>query len=202
MALTTAGRVVVGCALAGITVSGPAAPAAIDALSGRDLPGLVGGLVTLLHLGLSAWVLAVLVVVATGHGIVHGRAGTRRRRMVPRLAFHLVVVGAVGAGAVLPAAAEQSGRGQLDGLMLPDRPSVVAPATLPAESLPTAPTVTVAPGDTLWAIAAARLAPGAPPDRIAAAVVVWHAANHAVIGDDPDLIHPGHRLTVPQELLP
>jgi hypothetical protein len=53
-------------------------------------------------------------------------------------------------------------------------------------------------GDSLWDIAAARLAPG---ERSAANVHrYWrqiYRANRAVIGADPDLIHPGTRLAVP-----
>lgn len=53
-------------------------------------------------------------------------------------------------------------------------------------------------GDTLWDIAAARLAPA---ERSAANVHrYWqqiYRANRAVIGADPDLIHPGTRLDVP-----
>ena len=56
----------------------------------------------------------------------------------------------------------------------------------------------VAVGDTLWDIAAARLAPA---ERSAANIQrYWrqiHRANRAVIGADPDLIHPGTRLAVP-----
>lgn len=57
--------------------------------------------------------------------------------------------------------------------------------------------VTVEEGDTLWSISAARL-PGSPTVAdIAAAWPRWYAANRDVIGPDPDLIHPGQRLTPP-----
>jgi nucleoid-associated protein YgaU len=59
---------------------------------------------------------------------------------------------------------------------------------------------TVRPGDTLWGIAAAHLAPAA---RSAAGVDrYWrrvYRANRAALGPDPDLIHPGTRLVVPAE---
>jgi LysM repeat protein len=52
-------------------------------------------------------------------------------------------------------------------------------------------------GDTLWDIAATHLGGGADGDRIAAH---WHRIyrlNRAVIGTDPDLIHPGQQLRLP-----
>jgi hypothetical protein len=57
----------------------------------------------------------------------------------------------------------------------------------------------VAPGDTLWDIAAGQL----PADRRSNAAIAdqWqriYAANRAVIGKDPDLILPGMRLVMPQ----
>jgi nucleoid-associated protein YgaU len=52
----------------------------------------------------------------------------------------------------------------------------------------------VARGDTLWAIAAAQLGPGATDAQV---VARWHdlyARNAAVIGGDPDLLLPGQLL--------
>jgi hypothetical protein len=57
--------------------------------------------------------------------------------------------------------------------------------------------VTVRRGDTLWAIAAAHLAPHAGPRAIATAWPRWWSANRHVVGPDPDLLHPGQRLTAP-----
>jgi nucleoid-associated protein YgaU len=57
--------------------------------------------------------------------------------------------------------------------------------------------VVVRRGDTLWHIAARYLGPGATTAEIAHEWPRWHAANRAVIGDDPDLIHPGQLLTPP-----
>jgi nucleoid-associated protein YgaU len=59
--------------------------------------------------------------------------------------------------------------------------------------------VAVAPGDTLWAIAARHLPAGATDAQIAAAWPTWYATNAAVVGPDPDLILPGQVLTVPAE---
>ena len=59
-------------------------------------------------------------------------------------------------------------------------------------------TVTVAAGDSLWAIAAHRLGPAASDAQIAQAWPQWYDANRERIGADPNLIHPGTRLAVPE----
>ncbi len=60
-------------------------------------------------------------------------------------------------------------------------------------------TVVVREGDSLWAIAAAELGPGADGAAIAARWPQWYAANAALIGSDPDLIQPGQVLHAPGE---
>lgn len=57
--------------------------------------------------------------------------------------------------------------------------------------------VVVRPGDSLWAIAAADLGPAATPARVAQAWPQWWSANRALVGDDPDLLHPGTALADP-----
>jgi len=57
--------------------------------------------------------------------------------------------------------------------------------------------VVVAPGDSLWSIAAQHLPAAATDALTAAAWPRWYAVNRSVIGDDPDLLLPGQRLTVP-----
>ncbi|MDR7382205.1 LysM peptidoglycan-binding domain-containing protein [Promicromonospora iranensis] len=64
------------------------------------------------------------------------------------------------------------------------------------------PLVVVEPGDTLWAIAADRLASGSGGSgssdaEIASAVTRWHQANRHVLGTNPDLIRPGTVLRQP-----
>lgn len=57
----------------------------------------------------------------------------------------------------------------------------------------------VQPGDSLWSITAEHLG-GTPSNaQISAAWPRWHAANRAVIGADPNLIHPGQELTAPDQ---
>jgi nucleoid-associated protein YgaU len=58
-------------------------------------------------------------------------------------------------------------------------------------------TVTVRSGDSLWAIADRQLGPGAGTREVAAAWPRWWAANRTTIGADPNVIHPGQRLTAP-----
>jgi resuscitation-promoting factor RpfA len=57
--------------------------------------------------------------------------------------------------------------------------------------------ITVTAGDTLWDIAGVKLGPDASTADIAAEWPRWFVANRQVIGDDPDLIHPGERLLPP-----
>ena len=57
--------------------------------------------------------------------------------------------------------------------------------------------VVVAPGDTLWDIAARALGPGATNAQIARAWPAWYATNLETVGPDPDRIFPGQRLRPP-----
>jgi nucleoid-associated protein YgaU len=52
-------------------------------------------------------------------------------------------------------------------------------------------------GDSLWAIAQRELGTAATQRQVASAWPRWWSANRDVIGDDPDVIHPGDRLTAP-----
>jgi nucleoid-associated protein YgaU len=84
-----------------------------------------------------------------------------------------------------------------------DAPSPMTTGT-PSSSTAAAPTapsgeaVTVAPGDTLWGIAAERLGPDATNAEIAIEWPRWYAANRQVVGADPNLIYPGQRLRPPR----
>jgi nucleoid-associated protein YgaU len=68
---------------------------------------------------------------------------------------------------------------------------------VPRTSTASIETVTVRRGDSLWSIAARHLGAGATDAEIAVAWPAWHTLNADLIGDDPDLIHPGLRLRVP-----
>ena len=89
----------------------------------------------------------------------------------------------------------------LDGLVLPDRPASEVHDTPPVGP-PTQPppdTVVVAPGDSLWSIAASRSGPRASVADVATSTEQWHQENREVVGPDPDLLQPGQRLTAPRE---
>ena len=53
-------------------------------------------------------------------------------------------------------------------------------------------------GDSLWAIAAQRLGPGASNEAIATESQRWYAANRDLIGTDPNVIHSGITLRAPE----
>jgi nucleoid-associated protein YgaU len=55
----------------------------------------------------------------------------------------------------------------------------------------------VAPGDTLWSIAAADLPPASSDTAIDRRWRQWWQHNRAVVGPDPNMIHVGMRLTAP-----
>jgi resuscitation-promoting factor RpfA len=74
-----------------------------------------------------------------------------------------------------------------------------SPAPLPALHQNLATDVVVRPGDSLWSVAAAHLAPGASATRVAASWPRWYTANRAQIGSDPDHITPGQVLHAPSE---
>lgn len=85
----------------------------------------------------------------------------------------------------------------LSGLPLPDRAEGSAPRH-PVDGRAQGGTVRVAPGDSLWSIAAEQLGPGATPAEIAVRWRRVHALNIDAIGDDPDVIAPGLVLDLPQ----
>jgi len=62
---------------------------------------------------------------------------------------------------------------------------------------PPEPAVRVAPGDSLWLIAAQRLGPNPSEAQVAGAWPRWYAVNKQLIGDDPSLIQPGQLLHAP-----
>lgn len=164
----------------------------------------------------AVWVaIGLLSAVAGALPGAAGRSADRLARLVLPITIYRLVAGAAGLGVLLaPAAAGAT----------PPTPSSSAPAPswpsdapLPAPSWPTtapphhqathdAPArarrsaphpVVVQSGDTLWSIAADHLPRDARPAQIARAWPRWYGANRAVIGDDPDLIHPGQVLHVP-----
>lgn len=109
-------------------------------------------------------------------------------------ALAATVLAPAGASAAVPADGPAATTA-VDGLPLPDRPpGARARAQRPPE---VSEVVRVRAGQTLWGISSSRLPTDASPDQTAALTRRLYARNRAVIGDDPDLIHPGQSLTVP-----
>jgi hypothetical protein len=79
----------------------------------------------------------------------------------------------------------------------PPPPDVRLVTTAPGVVEATLDEVVVRRGDTLWAIAARALGPGADAAEVATAWPRWYAANRGAIGPDPDLIRPGTLLVPP-----
>ena len=157
--------------------------------------------------GATTWLWLLVSVVS----LEAAGATTRRRARVPATVRRLVLV-ACGAGLVgglaSPAYAATP-PSPLVGLPLPDRPTAhgLPHPGRPGDPAPAAdrrhatdaPTTTlrVAPGDSLWTLAAADLPEGASVAEVDQRWREIHDANREVIGGDPDLIHPGQQLRLP-----
>lgn len=80
----------------------------------------------------------------------------------------------------------------------PDSDSPTEQDDAAGEDDPPAPVYLVQPGDTLWSVAAQALGEQADPAEIADWWPRWYRTNIDVIGDNPDLIHPGQELSHPE----
>lgn len=145
------------------------------------------------------WLGCVAVVVEALR--VPGRTATRPTMPgVPPALRRLVLAGCGVAltAAAAPAMATSGGDAQ-QGL-----PAVVAGLPFPSRAmdLPARAerVVVVRPGDSLWAIAARHLPQDCSDAEITAGWQQLYARNRAVVGDDPSLIHPGQRLSLPDHL--
>jgi nucleoid-associated protein YgaU len=149
---------------------------------------------------LAAGWLGALLMAAAVEAVSRGRLPVTRWTgappwlRAPLVALAAGILSTVGLGATAAGASDTSGHPvgaeALAGLRLPDRPVGGLVSQTPPE------TVVVRAGDSLWAIARRR-SPDASAGAIAATVRALHEHNAAVIGPDPDLIHPGQRLRVP-----
>lgn len=188
MLLSRSGWVLAALAAASVWLIAPDLGATFATATGPDFPQALIAIASLLQLSVACWVLVAICV---------SRSSSRlARALTPALMRRALFAGAAGALAITPVHAERvtlPAHHQLDGLRLPDRP--VMSAANPQS-------VVVRPGDTLWAIAARSLPPGATNSEIASACARWYATNRAVIGADPDLIHPQQRLTPPTKDVP
>ena len=148
---------------------------ALDLISRRITPALVRRLV-IASTGASI-VLSPVTAVATANAVTSVRASAPARAPVP---------------ASMPGGVSVTS---------PTSPSPTPPLQQtpgpPLDAEPAPDTVLVAPGDSLWRIAAQRLGPSATEQQIAVGWPYWYRANRQVIGRDPNLLRPGERLTVP-----
>jgi nucleoid-associated protein YgaU len=154
-------------------------------LRGDEFPAAMLALISVVTVAVGAWALLVALLASTP--ALRGLAVA----LTPRILRGLVFAGVAGALSVPAAQADDRG---VDGLRLPDRPMVAGIEPVAKQS-----TVVVQSGDTLWAIARARLGPRGNVAATAHEVDRWYAANRKVIGDNPDLIHPGQRLDPPSK---
>jgi len=185
-----------------------------DPASGEPLTELIVA-VALLAWALVGWIgmVAALLLLSRLPGAAGSLATRAFRRTAPAVlrrslqaALGLTVSISVIATVAAPAAAHHGGLhahvGKPDSTAALPLPAVADPPTSldwpqPAAQPEAAQHVTVRPGDSLWRLAAERLPEGAPAARIAQTWPTWWAANRGVIGADPDLLHPGTRLTAP-----
>jgi len=161
----------------------------------------VGAWLVLLRFALAAG-LAVLGWVPGAFGRAAGAACLRVTPVALRAGARWVISGMLlGAPAVVGPSAIAD---PVSGLPVLDRavtaPAVTAPAS-PGHAPATRPgvPVVVRAGDSLWRIADRALPAGHGPGDVARAWPRWYAANRAVIGVDPGLIHPGQRLLPPPD---
>jgi nucleoid-associated protein YgaU len=184
-------------AAAALTIAWVAPDLGTDGLARASFDRAVVWLAAVALAGCSLWAW-VAVSIVVGQALV-GRPG-RSAPAVPRWLRTAVLVACglavVGAGSTAHAD-DETAQARADhppilaGLPSPDR---VVGSTPPVPETRTARIHIVQPGDTLWDIAATTLGSGAEWRRI-------HALNRALIGADPDLIHPGQPLRVPAPAL-
>jgi hypothetical protein len=144
------------------------------------------------------WLLAA-VAVTLAEALRHDPTPESLPQWVPA-AVRLLVTTALGCGVTTPVLAADSGLPAapgLDGLRLPDRVATAAPAALAKEDA----TLRVAPGDSLWSIAAGLLPAGASNAVVDRGWRRLAAVNADHLGPDPDLIRPGTPLRVPPLLI-
>lgn len=193
-------------ALAALAALALPALASVRPAPGRTFDELLVGGCAAAGLATAAWLWAVTVLVALEAR--RGRPPRQATFAVPG-AVRRLVLAACGV-AVLASASPAAAHDQphpLHGLPMPERATSTAAWVVAA--LSTAPgaqaaadqdegrTTVVRPGDTLWQLAAADLSPTAGPAAVTRHWHRLHDLNRAVIGDDPDLIHPGQRLQLP-----
>lgn len=149
------------------------------------------------------WLLAcVLVCAADAVRAAPPRPGPFRPALV-RVLVAALLGSTVAMAAPAHAAPTEPPAPDVSGLRLPDHPGGGGPraqtpgrAESPRHPRPGT-SVVVRAGDTLWGLTQAALRPEAGPPEVDAGWREVYRLNHARIGPDPDLIHPGLRLRLP-----
>lgn len=167
--------------------------AVADATGAGAIPqALVAACATGLALSLVwLWLMTSVTVAEVAAGAVPRSGGATRRLVL------LACGAAVAAGTALPAQASGGdGVEVLVGLPLPERAVTPASSGRPGApaAAPTARPYVVRSGDSLWSIARAH--PAAGTDVESRWRAIWRH-NRDVVGNDPDLIHPGQALRLP-----
>jgi len=171
---------------------------------GQPFADLLGQWCSLVLLGCAAWAWLITLAVLF-EAVRAGGPVAEHRRGLPA-AYRRLVLSACGlalaGGAFSPALATpgpihlvppQLGS---PGTATPVAIARPAPAVAPAPAPPG--DIVVQRGDSLWRLAADRLPPDADDLTIAHTWQRLYAANHDLIGADPDLILPGQRLARPR----
>lgn len=162
-------------------------------------------LAALLAWSLAGWLL--IVFLATWAGQVPGLLGRYAAAVASRIApiavrrVAALALGVTAATGGLGASAAVAAAGDAPAIPAPRAAALdwpTRPASLAFDWGPGAKDeVVVRPGDSLWRVAARGLGDAATTTQIAVAWPAWWAANRDAIGLDPDLIHPGLRLSPP-----
>lgn len=180
-----------------MVLSVPALGSGARSVTSPDLTVALEGVVVLVLAALSVWLLVASALVAVA--LRTGAGADLARRLAPAW-----LAATLSTGALMLGSSAQATPADLDGLPLPDRAPAAAPTTPPPTTEPqtrsAAGTVVVQAGDCLWSLAQQHAGPTATDREIARLTATWHAANRPTIGHDPDVLHPGQVLTVPDEV--
>lgn len=201
--LSRCGLVVLATTIAALVALRLLAPVALAPATDFDTILVRGCAAVACACTLWGWLSAVAVVFEA-LSCIGGQAPRANRSTTPAvpLVLRRLVLAACGvalsAGAAAPALAAPGSQTS------PSLATVVGELPYPARAmdLPSQSprTVVVHAGDSLWAIAERRLSTQASDAEITAGWREVYARNRAVVGDDPSLIHPGQRLTLPDDL--
>jgi nucleoid-associated protein YgaU len=199
--------VVASAVLVAVSPRPPLSPAAAAAWVGSATADeAVMRLAALSAWAVTAWLAGCLLLVCLARvpGWTGRAAGACARRVTPALVRRSLETAVGLTVAALPVAAPGAAMAD-DGPPRPAGPTAAAAWTPPSLDRPgdVSPspvhTYVVRPGDCLWTIARNHLGGRRQPALVAQAWPQWYAANKHVIGADPDLLHPGQRLTVPTD---